>query len=188
MDRLGKLVDLVREEAGRQNLIARSTLDTLWSRHLVDSLQLLRLAPEGPWLDIGTGAGFPGLAIAVASDRPVTLAEPRARRVQFLAAAAEALGIADRVTIHAGRVETLPRRSFAVISARAVAALPQLFAMAHPLSDADTVWLLPKGRSAADELAAAAALWHGEMRLEPSLTDPAAAIVVARDLRPRTRP
>lgn len=183
------MVDLVRSESRHQNLVSRSTLDQLWVRHVVDSLQLLTLAPAGPWLDIGSGAGFPGLAIACASSRRVTLAEPRSKRARFLVDAVDCLGLSDQVTVYSGRVETLrPTAPFAIISARAVAALSDLFAMAGSCADRATTWLLPKGRSAVQELATAAETWQGDMRLVSSLTDPQASIVVARDLRPRTRP
>jgi 16S rRNA (guanine527-N7)-methyltransferase len=186
-DRLERLVTLVQSEQVTQNLVARSTLAHLWSRHVVDSLQLLALAPDGPWLDIGSGAGFPGLVVAAASMRTVTLAEPRTKRARFLVETALALGMGDRVAVHAGRVEMLPATSpFAVVSARAVAGLSDLFAMAGRHVDRETTWLLPKGRSAAEELAAARRTWQGEMRLVPSLTDPQASIVVARDLSRRT--
>ena len=89
---LAALADLVREECGRQNLIAAGTLDHLWARHIVDSAQLLPLADkgEGAWLDIGTGAGFPGMVVACLHDRPITLCEPRKRRADFRAAGATA--------------------------------------------------------------------------------------------------
>lgn len=187
-DRLDQLADLVREEAGRQNLVSRSTLDQLWVRHIVDSVQLLALAPAGPWLDIGSGAGFPGLVIAAASERLVTLAEPRALRADFLRRAAASLGIEQRVIVYAGKVETLPvGHSFEIISARAVAPTVDLFRMSAAVANHATVWLLPKGRTAAEELATARETWQGEFRLVPSVTDPAAAIIVAHDIRPRTR-
>lgn len=187
IERLERLVALVEHEARIHNLIAPSTMPTIWSRHIVDSLQLLALARPDRWLDIGTGAGFPGLAIAVASDRAMTLAEPRSLRADFLARSAAALGLSERVTIHAGRVESLSAPPFAVVSARAVAPLPRLFAAAAAVADRTTTWLLPKGRGASAELAEARAAWQGEFELVPSITDPAAAIVVARDVRPRTR-
>jgi 16S rRNA (guanine527-N7)-methyltransferase len=173
---------MVADEAERQNLVARSTLAELWNRHMVDSLQLLTLAAPGDWLDIGSGGGFPGLAIACVIDGPVTLAEPRTKRATFLQEAALRLSLGDRVRVHPGRVETLVARPFGVVSARAVAALPDLFAMALHLADRGSRWLLPKGRSAADELALARQTWQGDMRLVPSLTDPQASIVVARDV------
>jgi 16S rRNA (guanine527-N7)-methyltransferase len=112
------------------------------------------------------------------------LAEPRIKRATFLRETAEALGIADRVQVAASRVETAPIEApVSVVSARAVAALPALFAMAARHVTKNTLWLLPKGRSAADEVAEAAREWQGDLRLVPSLSDPDSAIVVARAMR-----
>ena len=181
-------MDLLTSEASRQNLIARSTLHRIWERHIVDSIQLLDHAPMGSWIDVGTGAGFPGLVVAIAGDRPVTLVEPRARRVAFLRDVVTSLGLTKRVDICASNAQAIrPAHPYAVISARAVASLPSLFVAAHHLSDRNTTWLLPKGQSAPEELAAARATWQGEFALMPSVTDPRAAIVVARNVRPRSR-
>ena len=183
---LGALVDEVRAEAAQQNLVSPSTLGTMWARHVVDSAQLLDLAASarGAWLDIGTGAGFPGLVIACLRDAPMTLCEPRRRRAEFLEAAVARLGLADRVTVAACKVERLGsvRR---IISARAVASLDALFAAAAAVSDRDTLWLLPKGRSAREEVEAARKTWHGSFHVEQSITDPDSHIVVATGVRRR---
>src|SRR3546814_12388768 len=100
------------------------------------------------------------MLVALLSERPVALCEPRKRRAAFLARAAAALDIADRVTIAATKVQAVSGR-FAVISARAVAALPDLFAAACHNAGRDTVWVLPKGRSAREEVASARKAWHG---------------------------
>lgn len=172
-----------------QNLVSKSSLDELWRRHILDSLQLLDLAPAvaGGWVDVGSGAGFPGLVIAIASDRTMTLIEPRALRVAFLAQAIQTLGLGGRVRIEPTKAEAASMGDAGrVISARAVAPLPKLFAAAHHLATEETVWLLPKGRSAEEELAAARQTWQGEFRLVPSITDPASSIVVARHVRRRS--
>jgi 16S rRNA (guanine527-N7)-methyltransferase len=183
---LAKLVDEVRAEATRQNLVSPSTLDTMWARHVVDSAQLLSLVSDaaGEWLDIGTGAGFPGLVIACLREAPITLCEPRRRRADFLQAAAARLGLADRVTVAACKVERLSGVR-PLISARAVASLDALFAAAAPVSDRDTFWLLPKGRSAREEVEAARKTWHGSFHVEQSITDPGSHIVVATGVRRR---
>lgn len=185
---LDRFVALLAGEAERQNLIARSTFDRIWQRHIVDSLQLLDHAPAGSWADVGSGAGFPGLVVAIASRRPVTLIEPRTKRAGFLRDVTATLALEDRVRVCTATAQAMPAASpHAVISARAVAPLPELFAAAHRLADAATTWLLPKGRSAAEELAAARLTWQGDFALVPSITDPRASIVVARAVRPRNR-
>lgn len=188
--KLDVLVELLVSHASSQNLIAASTMDTIWSRHILDSAQLASLAPEqGLWIDIGTGAGLPGLVIALLHDRPMLLLEPRAKRCRFLAEVVDRLEIAARVAIVQSRAETAPLLAAPakVISARAVAALPALFAMGSRFADRATTWLLPKGRSARAEVAAVATSWHASIRLEQSVTDSEAAIVVATAVSPRKR-
>lgn len=187
VERLERLAAIVIEEMPRQNLIAASTADHLWARHIVDSAQLLPLGPANgkSWIDLGSGAGFPGMVVAVM--RPelrVTLVESRRKRIDFLSFMAESLGIADRVTVAGRRLEMLDSTPYDVISARAFAPLDRLLPLAHRFSHRDTVWLLPKGRSAASELEAVAASWQGDFRIEPSMTDPEAAIIVAREIHP----
>ncbi len=172
------------DENARQNLIAASTIDHLWSRHILDSAQLLRIITgEGTWIDLGSGAGLPGLVIATLTQRPLILIEPRAKRCIFLRDVADRMGLADRVTVVASRAETAPKIDAAVISARAVAPLPALFAMGQGFATPETTWLLMKGRTAAEEVEAGHASWHARIALVPSITDPEAAIVVASDVR-----
>ena len=182
VEKLAHLAALVLAEAALQNLIAPSTMTQIWNRHIVDSAQLLTLADNarksGLWLDIGTGAGFPGLVIACLSDRPIVLVEPRPRRAAFLERAAGALGLAAKVMVYASKVGSVDVRAN-VISARAVAPLATLFGDAQHNADEDTLWILPKGQSAREELASARQTWQGVFHVEHSVTDPDALIVVA---------
>jgi 16S rRNA (guanine527-N7)-methyltransferase len=176
----------LKEEATRQNLIAASTLDALWARHVVDSAQLMDHAGDwNEWLDLGAGAGFPGLIVAILGRGRVTLIESRAKRIAFLRDGARIAGVADRVEVIGSRVETAPRRRYDVISARAFAPLPKLLELAEPFTDKSTRFVLPKGRSAAEELAAVQASWQGRFGLVPSVTDSEAAIIVAEGVTPR---
>ena len=185
LQRLDAFAALLREENARQNLVSRASLDQLWVRHIYDSAQLLRFAPAGAetWLDLGTGAGFPGLIVAALHSGRVTLVESRKLRVDFLQRAALTLGAEGKTEIVCTRVETLSSRPFAVISARAFAPLDKLLALGLPFSTPETVWILPKGRNAQTELEAARRSWQGEFRLEESLTDADARILVARGVR-----
>jgi len=169
-----------------QNLISPSTLETIWARHIVDSAQLLGLATDVPglWIDVGSGAGFPGMVIAIMSDRPVTLIEPRKRRAEFLRTTAEALGLSKQVTVLALRSQATDLAG-SVISARAVAPLDALFDSCVHMARRSTVWVLPKGRHAAEEVAKADESWQGAFHVEPSITDPQSMIVVARNVRRR---
>ena len=180
------LAGLVAGGAVSQNLVAPSTLATMWSRHIVDSAQLIGFAAEaeGDWLDIGTGAGFPGLVVAALTDRAVTLVEPRRRRAAYLSEAAETLGVASQVTVVAAKVEGVTM-SAAVISARAVSALTLLFGSAIQCSRRKTLWILPKGQSAREEIATAQQTWHGVFHVEHSVTDPNSLIVLAKGVSRR---
>ncbi len=181
-------VERLRQWQAIKNLVAPSTLDQIWTRHILDSAQLLALAPNAlRWVDLGSGAGFPGLVIAAIGGRRVTLVESRAKRIAFLREAADVLGVTDLVEIFGGRAELMPDRTFGVISARAFAPLPRLLAIAHRLARPDTVWVLPKGKGAARELEEVADSWQGDFRVVPSVTDSEAAIIVASQVRPRKR-
>lgn len=183
---LGAFVEAVAAEARTQNLISRSSVDHLWFRHIVDSAQLLDHATPAPglWVDIGTGAGFPGMVIALLSDRRVMLVEPRRRRAEFLQRIVDDLALGNRVTVHRARIEAVTTQA-AFISARAVAALPDLLRSAHHLAGRDTLWLLPKGKSAREEVAAAQRSWHGVFHVEQSITEPDSLLVIAKGVRPK---
>lgn len=178
---------LLRDEATRQNLISASSFDQLWARHFVDSAQLIPLATRGgPWLDVGSGAGLPGIVVAALTDRPIVLVEPRARRAEFLRRAAANLELGSRIEVHATRIESYrPAKRAAIVSARAVAELSQLLLSTHSHTDSSTIWLLPKGRNADSEVAAARAKWQGSFHVEQSVTQLDSGIVVATGVRPR---
>ena len=188
IERLDAFVMLLRSENERQNLVSRASLEHVWSRHILDSAQLLRFAPEaGSWIDLGTGAGFPGLVVALLQSGPITLVEARKLRADFLARACDLLAITDRVEIICAKAEAVASRPYDVISARAFAPLDRLFALGQRFAASTTRWVLPKGKNAKSELAAAESLWQGVFRLEPSLTDPDARIIVAEQVRHKPR-
>lgn len=178
-------------------LVAPSTLDAVWSRHFADSAQLWSLAPPNvrTWADLGSGAGFPGLVIAIlardaASPNPnlrVTLIESDTRKAAFLREVARQTGCA--VDILGTRIESASTRdkvgTVEVVSARALAPLTDLFRLAYPFWQPATLGLFLKGRDAENEVEAAHVSWSFELELKPSLTDPAARIVCVRNLSPR---
>ncbi|MCX7284660.1 MAG: 16S rRNA (guanine(527)-N(7))-methyltransferase RsmG [Novosphingobium sp.] len=171
MARLSQLVDLLLEENQRQNLVARGTLPHVWVRHIVDSAQLLHVSRETPghWLDLGTGAGFPGLVVAaIQKDRPVTLVDSRRLRTEWLERVANVLGLTS-VRVIQSRVEDLQIDAQAVISARAFAPLEKLLTLSARFSTPDTIWLLPKGASAAQELQMLPESWNHLFHVEHSL-------------------
>jgi len=189
IERLEAFEALLSYENERQNLVSQGSLDVLWARHILDSAQLVRFAPAASrlWMDLGSGAGFPGLLVPLFHPAAVILVESRRLRAEFLRNAASLLGIEERVEILASRIESVPDRPVDVISARAFAPLPRLLALAERFSTPGTVWILPKGRKAKSELDAARSSWQGDFRLEPSLTDADAGIVVASQVRRKPR-
>lgn len=184
--KLEKFAEIVRAESSRQNLVSRSSLDSLWTRHVLDSAQLVRFAKggTGKWLDIGSGAGFPGIVVAIMGSHPVTMVEPRRLRVEFLQRCIEELRIDAQVV--QGRAESLTG-AFDVISARAVASLSNLLDISQHLSTRKTLWVFPKGKSAASELEEARKAWHAEFHVEQSITDPDSSIILARNVRRRSK-
>ncbi len=180
--RLEILVAALAEENARQNLVSRPSLDAVWQRHIADSAQLLHVSretvPDGSWLDLGSGAGFPGLVIAALEPkRTVTLVDSRRLRTEWLARAAAQMGL-ENVEVVLARVEDLPARQWQVISARAFAPLERLLDVAARLSTPETLWLLPKGAKAQHELDTLPSKWNHAFHVEHSLTDPAAGIIV----------
>ncbi|MBC2664536.1 16S rRNA (guanine(527)-N(7))-methyltransferase RsmG [Novosphingobium flavum] len=180
LERLERLAALLAEENLRQNLVSAASLPQTWQRHFADSAQLLAHVPTaqaGPWLDLGTGAGFPGLVIAVLQpEREIVMVESRARRVEWLSRAAETLGLA-KARVIGKRLELVESFPAAAISARAFAPLDRLLELSARFSTSDTIWLLPKGRSARDEVNRLTG-WNHLFHVEQSLTDAEAGIVV----------
>ena len=184
-EKLETFAGLIREENERQNLIARSTVAALWDRHLIDSAQLLRYAPRerSSWLDVGSGAGLPGIVLAILSGEPIVLVEPRRLRAEYLDRCVDQLGLTGAEVV-CRKVEQMAG-SFDVVTARAVAPANRLLAMTLHLSHPGTRWVLPKGRSGAKELADARRAWQGRFRAEVSITDPGAVVLVAEGVKPR---
>ena len=189
--RLDALVALVLERQQAMNLIAASTVPQLWTRHVADSLQLLALAPAArTWVDLGSGAGFPGLAIACAladtAGAAVHLVESTRKKAAFLAEAAAALKLP--VTVHAERIEDFDpanRVSFDVVTARAVAPLSKLLGYAIPLLKRGTIGLFHKGQDVEAELTEASKYWTIDAELIQSKTDPRGRIVLVRHAKKR---
>ena len=182
MERLEALIAALLEENKRQNLISRPSEQHIWQRHIADSAQLLRFVPRetsGTWLDLGTGAGFPGLVIAALQpDREVVLVESRARRIEWLERMAEELAL-QRCRVEGRRLEMVKPFPARVISARAFAPLDKLLRLSAPFSTKATTYLLPKGRSAAQELHELPAKIRNVFHVEHSLTDAEAGIIVS---------
>jgi 16S rRNA (guanine527-N7)-methyltransferase len=212
--RLATYEGLLRRWQGAVNLVSPSTVNAIWHRHFADSAQLVALAPSArAWVDLGSGAGFPGLVVAIlltgearfradnAACEPhaeprtneqgvprMTLIESNARKCAFLREVVRATQIAASLSVDilSTRIEKATTHGSLqppdVVSARAVAPLDKLFALAAPLFASSTVGLFLKGRDAAAELQAAKKLWNFQSELVSSRTERDARIVVVRKL------
>ena len=185
MSRLDRYTALLLAENKRQNLIARSTEGSLWARHLLDSAQLIRFAraEDRTWLDVGSGAGLPGIVLATADMWEVTLVEPRRRRTEFLETVITELQLTN-VSVIAADVRSVSG-CFDVVSARAVASVADVLGWTRNCTTSATRFILPKGRSAAADVDSAGLQWHGSFHVKHSLTDPTAGIVIAERVAPR---
>jgi 16S rRNA (guanine527-N7)-methyltransferase len=181
-DALARFKALVTAENEVQNLVSPASLAEFDTRHIDDGIQLAALGRPGSWCDVGSGAGLPGIVIALVTGAPMTLIEPRRLRADFLRRAVAELGLDAEVAEM--KAERVPAH-FDNITARAVAELPKLFAIAENLAQRGTRWILPKGRSAKKELEAAQMSWQGSFTLVPSRTSDEATIIVAEGVRRR---
>jgi len=166
---------LLTKWQSRINLVGPSTLPHLWTRHFLDSAQLVaHLPPEGPVLDLGSGAGFPGLIIAILHGGPVHLVESDIRKGTFLREVIRQTGAP--ASVHSVRIEALKPFPVCAVTARALAPVAKLLEWAEPfLPGAQCLFL--KGRTCEEELAAVAGLWTMRAGKIPSVTDPSGIIL-----------
>lgn len=182
LERLSIYADLLIKWQKKINLVAPSTIPMIWSRHMLDSAQLCAYAPPhaAHWLDIGSGGGFPGLVCAaIAAERmpstQVALVESDQRKATFLREAARHMGLS--VTVHGCRIDALTPQGADIVSARALAPLPNLCEMAHFHLGVDGICLFQKGVRYADELEMAKHDWHFSHDIFPSVTDADAVVM-----------
>ncbi len=164
-----------------------TALKDLWTRHIADSAQVFTLCPATAktWADLGAGGGFPGLVVAVLARElmpqlHVTLVEADLRKATFLRQAAQALSL--RVTVVSERIESLSALNVDVLSARALAALPELLGFAEKHLHPQGVGIFPKGARYQEELASARTSWDFDVDTRPSLSEGEAAILVIRNI------
>lgn len=183
--RLREFVTLLLRWNAKINLTAERDEAVIWQRHVLDSLQLAPLVPstEGPLVDLGSGAGFPGLMLALATDRETHLVESDRRKSAFLIEAARVLGL-NRVKIHPTRIEATTLPPAAILTARALAPLTALLPHAQRILAPGGIALFPKGRTAEQELTDAAGAWIMRTERFPSRTDSTATILRLSEIRP----
>ena len=185
LDRLKIHVDLLHDWSARHNLVSRRSLDDVWRRHVWDSAQLAAFVPQNAAkiVDLGSGAGFPGLVLAtLLRDRvSVTLYEATRKKAEFLEHAAHVLGL--KVEIRNMRIEDESKRPYDVVAARAVAPLGALLGYSQRFCTPATVCLFLKGQSVAAELTEARKSWRMIVSQHQSVTDPSGVILKIRELR-----
>jgi 16S rRNA (guanine527-N7)-methyltransferase len=183
LERLTVYLDLLRRWQRAVNLVGPATLADPWRRHILDSAQLAAHLPAAATslVDLGSGAGFPGMVLALLGARGVHLIEADRRKAEFLRAVARATGAP--ATIHAERIERLQGWPADVVTARALAPLPRLLELAERFVAPDSVCLLLKGESVASELTEARVNWHMEGERLPSLSAPTGTVLKLRGIR-----
>jgi 16S rRNA (guanine527-N7)-methyltransferase len=182
IDRLKAVELLLAKWNPAINLVSKASLSDTWVRHVLDSAQLYRLAPGliNHWVDLGSGGGFPGLIVAIIAAeldprRRITLVESDQRKATFLRQAAQSVDLS--VTVIADRIERIPPLNADVLSARALAALPELCGFADRHLAQDGLALFPKGATYKDEIAQAGRFWRFDLTVHPSETDSSAVIL-----------
>jgi len=180
--RLEAYAALLEAWSTRINLVGRATLADPWRRHILDSAQLRPLVPDHAksLVDLGSGAGFPGLVLAILGLSAVELVEADSRKCAFLFEAARITG--TPVTVHRTRIEALPARPFDVVTARALAPLDRLIGLAWPWLAADGFCLFLKGAKTAAELTLARRDWKMTAVAGPSRSDPRGVVLQLREV------
>jgi len=183
LDRLKAYADLLLQWNARINLVGKSTVAELWWRHMLDSAQLYPFLPNPiPTLvDMGSGAGFPGLVLAIMGASHAHLIEGDQRKAAFLREAARVAG--TQVTIHAKRLDAVKALKAGIITARALAPLAELLDLAAPFASHETVHIYLKGQNIEGELTATRKIWTMRAEEFPSRTNPAATILRLREVR-----
>ena len=175
---LDRFVDLLIAGTDTQNLIARSTVGKIWSRHIVDSAQLVDDVPnDGHWVDIGSGGGLPGIVIAILRQGPISLVEPRRKRAEFLRQVVGQLALPHAIVAER-RAQSFSTLA-GIISARAVASLDDLFAWTEPYVSRETTYLLPRGRHWQQDVSTVKSVWNAMFHVKQSVTDETSMIVHA---------
>ena len=181
-----RYVDLLATESVRQNMVALSTLPSVWERHILDSAQLAAFARDSDdhWIDVGSGGGLPGVVLACLGRWRMTMVEPRRGRVRFLEDCVDTLGLA-RTSVIRANAQAAEAPIADIVSARAVGSIDNLLRMTGKFSSPTTRFVLPRGVGAQDDLADAQRNWRGLFHVEHSVTQKGAGIVIVEEVKPR---
>ncbi|MGB9152042.1 MAG: 16S rRNA (guanine(527)-N(7))-methyltransferase RsmG [Alphaproteobacteria bacterium] len=190
--KLSTYQNLLVEWNEKFNLVASSTLPHIWTRHFSDSAQLMRFIPDTATslADMGAGAGFPGLVLAImAQEKPkpihIHAIEGTGKKADFLQTVVDELKL--NVTVRRERIEAIRDLKTDIVTARALKALPELLKYANYLMHKDTICLFLKGKSAAEELTEAQKCWIFKEEIHPSRSDDSGRVLVLKDIRYKSR-
>ena len=182
LDLLSIYASLLKKWNPAINLVAPSTIDELWERHMLDSAQIFNLLPEGAtsWCDVGTGGGFPGIVVAILAkeqkpDLRVTCIESDVRKATFLRTVLRETGV--KADIISARIEDVPAQSADILSARALASLTKLLEFSERHLSPDGICLFPKGARYQEEIDEALETWRFDLEKLPSVTHSDAVIL-----------
>jgi len=190
--RLKIYVDLLLKWQKAQNLIAPSTIPEIWTRHVIDSLQTQRMAPDAKvWVDIGSGGGFPGIVTAIVladdPDAHVHLIESNQKKATFLRAALRETD--SRGTVHAGRIEAVAQGwtgpAVDAVSARALASLTELLGLSAPFTGAGAIAVFHKGQDFQREVNEASDSWNFDLVEQKSVIDPMSRMLLLSNISAR---
>jgi 16S rRNA (guanine527-N7)-methyltransferase len=190
LEQLQLYANMLADWQAQMNLVGASTLADVWGRHMLDSAQLAAFIPElggTTIVDLGSGAGFPGMVLAILGAQHVTLIDSVGKKCRFMQAVADALGIAGRVSVTNRRIEELSPFSTQFITSRACAPLERLIPWGYRFKGKDMRWLLLKGENVDAELAVAAENWTFDQKQHQSLSDPRGKLLELSNVRWRHR-
>ncbi|MDX2028511.1 MAG: 16S rRNA (guanine(527)-N(7))-methyltransferase RsmG [Alphaproteobacteria bacterium] len=183
--KLDRYAKLLAEWNAKFNLIGEATLQYIWTRHFLDSAQLMRFIPEGAktLADMGSGAGFPGLVLSIMGFPETHLIESIGKKASFLRTVVGELEL--NVTVHQARIESLPKLKVDILTARALKPLPELLKLSNYLIKKDSLCLFLKGQSIDTELTESARSWTFKSEKHSSLSNPSGCVLIIKDLKPK---
>ena len=177
--RLIAYAELLEKWQKKINLVGRNTLPDLWQRHMLDSAQLFPLLPNptGSMVDLGSGAGFPGLVLAIMGVGDVTMVESDSRKCAFIAEAMRVTETGSAARLENRRIEDMPPARFDVVISRALASLDTLLSLSESFIDPETICLFPKGKKVDEELTETRKKWMMQISRIPNQSDPSGTIL-----------
>jgi 16S rRNA (guanine527-N7)-methyltransferase len=183
LDRLEHYAAMLGEWNTKFNLVSESTLPQVWTRHFMDSAQLMKFIPDTvrTVADLGSGAGFPGLVLSIMGAQKTYLIESTGKKANFLRAVIEELKL--NAVVHQERVENLENFKVDIVTARALAPLKDILKLSKPLMKKDSICLFLKGKNAPVELTESAKYWKFDCETVPSISDSSGSVLIIKNIR-----